>query len=345
MELKKASRKQVKIRMSVAAPTGFGKTIAALLIAYGITKNWETIAVIDTENESASLYADHTIKKTGFHIGEFNTIALAPPFSAEKYTDAIKICENAGMEVIIIDSVTHVWNGEGGLLEDNNKLGGKYQDWAKTTPRYQKWLNSILHSSAHIITTNRKKQGYSMITENGRTKVEKVGMEDQIRDGYDYEMTIAFEVVNNQHLCVAGKDRTGLFTGIPEFVINEDTGRLIKEWCESGKAEVGIDYEKTLRDCETLDQLKHAFLALPKDKQIQFEAVKNEIKANLTPKPEDLPIMGGLEFEGMILGLKNGTKEAAMKYLKDTRTKFSFNTDQETIINDTIVTLTSKKAA
>jgi hypothetical protein len=92
-----------------------------------------------------------------------------------KYIEAITICEKAGMEVVIIDSVTHVWKGEGGLLEYQTSLGGRYQDWAKTTPLYQQFLNSILHSSCHVITTMRKKQAYSMVQEGNKVKVEKKG--------------------------------------------------------------------------------------------------------------------------------------------------------------------------
>ena len=300
MELKKASRKKVKIRMSVAAPTGFGKTIASLLIAYGITQDWDKIAVIDTENESASLYSDHKLK-TGFKIGEFNTIPLRPPFTPEKFTEAIKVCENAGMEVIILDSVTHVWNGEGGLLDSNNQLGGSFQSWAKTTPRYQKWLNSILHSTCHVITTNRKKQGYSMTQEGGKTKVEKMGMDDQIRDGYDYEMTIAFDIINNKHLAEASKDRTGLFSGLPEFIITEETGKKIKAWCEKGieavvevdepvKIEpmvltktITVDPDKKLRACKNIADLQIAYKSLSVADQTAFASVKDEMKIKLTP--------------------------------------------------------------
>lgn len=225
MQLQLATRRKVKIRMSISAPTGFGKTYSALLTAYGFTNDWSKIAVIDTENESASLYA---------HLGQYFTIPLQPPFSSEKYIQAIDVCEKGGIEVIIIDSVTHLWKGQGGLLEHNNNLGGRYQDWAKTTPLYQKWLNRILFSSCHVITTMRKKQAYAMITEGNRTKVEKKGMDDEIRDGYDYEMTIAFEVINENHMARASKDRTGLFDGKAEFVITTETGQLIKDWCESG---------------------------------------------------------------------------------------------------------------
>jgi len=281
MQLQKAKRKSVKLRMSLAAPSGFGKTIGALSIAYGITKDWDKIAVIDTENESASLYSDHTIKKTGFHIGEFLTLPIKPPFTPEKYSQAIKVCEDAGVEVIIIDSITHVWNGQGGLLEDNNKLGGSFQSWAKTTPRYQKWLDSILQSSCHIITTNRKKQGYEVTKENNKTKVEKVGMEDQIRDGYDYEMTIALDIINNNHLCVASKDRTGLFSDVPEFVITEEVGETIKNWCESGIDEKKLAIEEMSKSSD-IDQLKEIwskYKSLQTDKD--FVAIKDKRKNEL----------------------------------------------------------------
>lgn len=249
MQLQLATRESVKLRMSISSPTGFGKTYGALLIAYGITEDWSKIAVVDTENRSASLYA---------HLGKYYTIPLAPPFTTDKYIQAIELCEKEGIEVVILDSITHVWKGEGGLLEYNNSLGGKYQDWAKTTPLYQKWLNKILNSSCHIISTMRKKQAYSMVTENGKTKVEKKGMEDEIRDGFDYEMTVAFEVINDNHLAKTSKDRTQMFDGKPEFVLTSDTGRMIKEWCEAGvdvRQEVKEAVAK-LANCASVDDLK-----------------------------------------------------------------------------------------
>ncbi|HWJ24936.1 MAG TPA: AAA family ATPase [Flavisolibacter sp.] len=249
MQLQLATRESVKLRMSISSPTGFGKTYGALLIAYGITEDWSKIAVVDTENRSASLYA---------HLGKYYTIPLTPPFTTDKYIQAIEVCEKGGIEVIILDSITHVWKGEGGLLEYNNSLGGKYQDWAKTTPLYQKWLNKILNSSCHIISTMRKKQAYSMVTENGKTKVEKKGMEDEIRDGFDYEMTVAFEIINDNHLAKTSKDRTQMFDGKPEFVITSETGRMIKDWCEAG-----VDVTQEIKDaigkldnCGTVDELK-----------------------------------------------------------------------------------------
>ena len=97
MEIRKAMRKQAKIKLALQGPSGSGKTYSALLLASGIC-DYSKIAVIDTENHSADLYA---------HLGEYNVLQLSKPFTPERYTTAIETCENAGMEVIIIDSVSH----------------------------------------------------------------------------------------------------------------------------------------------------------------------------------------------------------------------------------------------
>ncbi len=252
MKLQLASRKKVKLRLNIASPSGFGKTYGALLIAFGITGDWNRISVIDTENDSASLYS---------HLGPYNTIALPAPYSPDRYIQAIKTCEEAGMEVIIIDSITHVWKGQGGLLEYQNALGGRYQDWAKATPLYQKWLNAILQSKCHIITTNRKKQGYNMITEGNKTKVEKAGLDDEIRDGYEYEMTLALEVINDKHMARASKDRTQLFVDQPEFVISIETGKAILNWCNQGEEIPPI--ETRINACKTIQELLDLYAENP----------------------------------------------------------------------------------
>lgn len=291
MQLKKAKREQAKIRLSIAAPTGFGKTTGALMIAYGMCKDWDKIAVIDTENKSASFYANHQFPG-GFKAGEFNTIQLDPPFTPEKYIEAIKACEDAGMEVIIIDSVTHVWIGQGGLIEFKDSLGGKFSDWAKVTPRYQAWLNAILHSKCHVITTNRKKQAYNVTTEGNRTKVEKAGLDDQIRDGYDYEMTIAFDITNDKFLAKVAKDRSGMFMGQPEFVITQEVGEKIATWCNSGDAVVekseAILIEEacnTLKFSTTMEELVSNWGIIGRDMQEKAECkkVKDELKAKFSP--------------------------------------------------------------
>ena len=225
MQLKKAEKKKVKLKVGFSGPSGFGKTYSALLMAYGMCGDWTKIAVIDSENGSASLYSN---------LGEFNTINLEPPFTPERYIEAIKTCEDAGMEVIIADSITHEWDGEGGCLEIYEQLGGRYQDWAKVTPRHRRFVNKILQTDTHFITCVRKKQDYDMVKDGNKTKVVKVGMKEVTREGFEYELTLNLDLANDKHLCKASKDRTGLFMDRPEFIVTIETGKELMAWANTG---------------------------------------------------------------------------------------------------------------
>lgn len=250
MQLQKATRKKVKLRLGLSAVAGGGKTYSALLLAKGLVNDWDKIAVIDTENNSASLYS---------HLGEFNTIELTAPYSPERYIQAIDTCVNAGMECIIIDSITHEWDGKGGCLEiadqvtqaSNSK--NSYTAWAKVTPRHQAFIDKILQCPAHVITTVRRKQDYDMVKDGNKTQVVKVGMKEVTREGFEYELTCNFNL-ETSHYCTASKDRTGLFMGKDPFIVTEETGKMIKEWCESGVDEVQEAIKK-LETCNSVDEL------------------------------------------------------------------------------------------
>lgn len=259
MEIKKATRKTTKLRLGLSGASGFGKTYSALLLAKGMVEDTEKIAVIDTENGSASLYS---------HLFDFNVIELQAPYSPERYIEAIKTCERAGMEVIIIDSISHEWEGSGGCLEEYEKLGGRYQDWAKITPRHRAFIDAILQSKSHIITTVRRKQDYDMVKgDKGRLEVQKVGTKEVTREGFEYEVTINFELINDKHLAKASKDRTGLYMGRPEFTISEATGKELKKWCETG-----VDEAKQAR--EELEALQELYSELLTEDVFNEEELK-----------------------------------------------------------------------
>ena len=249
MKLQQAQRHQVKLRLGLSGASGFGKTYSALLLAHGITNDWKKICIIDTENNSASLYS---------HLGEFNVLSLNEPYSPERYIEAIRTCENASIEVIIIDSITHEWNGKGGCLQLHEQLGGRFQDWAKIGPRHQSFIDGILQSKCHVITTVRSKIDYSLDTNsNGRTKVVKHGMKEITREGFEYELTVNFELINDKHLAKASKDRTGLFMDKPEFIINAATGKKLLEFCN-----VGVSLDKVKQEiniCNNIEGLKHLY--------------------------------------------------------------------------------------
>ena len=174
IQLKKATRQQVKLRLGLSAVSGGGKTYSALLLAYGMTNDWSKIAIIDTENGSGSLYT---------HLGDYNTIELSAPYSPERYIECIKACEAAGIEVCIIDSITHEWDGKGGIIEISNSMtGNSFTNWAKITPRHDAFINAILQSKMHMITSVRRKQDYEMTKgTDGKVKVEKAGLKEVTR--------------------------------------------------------------------------------------------------------------------------------------------------------------------
>lgn len=251
MELRQAARKQAKIKLALQGPSGSGKTMSALLLASGMA-DWSKIAVIDTENHSADLYA---------HLGQYNVLQLSKPFTPERYIKAIESCENASMEVIIIDSVSHEWEGAGGILDIHGKMpGNSFANWSKVTPRHNAFVQKILESNAHIIATIRTKTDYTLTDKNGKMVPEKVGLKGITRDGMDYEFTIVFDL-DIKHQANATKDRTGLFMDEPEEVITPAHGQKILEWCQQG---IGlITVKGYIHNATSIDDLRKIMIDYP----------------------------------------------------------------------------------
>jgi len=221
MKLEQATRSNSSMRLAIFGCSGGGKTYSALQLAKGLTKN-NQIAVIDTEAGSAALYSNLT---------SFKVLRLEQPFTPERFIEAITICENAGCDVIIIDSLSNAWEGAGGILEIHGHMpGNSFANWSKVIPRHNSLVQKILTSSSHIIATLRAKQDYLIDQSNGRMTIQKVGLKPVQKEGIDYEFTLAFDM-DMHHKASASKDRTGLFIDKDPFVITPQTGIRIKEWC------------------------------------------------------------------------------------------------------------------
>lgn len=247
MQLHKASRQRAKIKLALQGPAGSGKTKGALLLAFGLCGDWNKIAVLDTENHSAELYAD---------LGGFYTVSLSAPYTPEKYIQAISLCESTGKEVIIIDSCSHEWDGAGGILDiHGNMAGNSFTNWSKLTQRHNGFIQAILQSPCHVIATIRSKQQYVLQEKNGKIVPEKVGMKGVTRDGMDYEFTLVFDI-DIKHNVAVSKDRTGLFADQPEFKVSINTGKMIAEWCDytSENKNSGTLQDK-IHSCETVKDL------------------------------------------------------------------------------------------
>jgi len=276
MELRQAERRQAKIKMGLQAPSGAGKTYSALLLAYGLINDWSKIAVIDTENHSADLYA---------HLGNYKVLAFEQPFSPERYIQAIEVCEKAGMEAIIIDSISHEWEGVGGILDIHGAMmGNSFTNWAKVTPRHNAFVQKILQSNCHIVATIRSKQDYVLSEKNGKMVPEKIGLKGVTREGLDYEFTIVLEL-DLKHMATSTKDRTQLFMDKPSFIITPDTGKTIKAWCESGAAPTPAatsveELRDMVRNTVTVEALTALYRTYPETSKLlipEFNKRKQEI--------------------------------------------------------------------
>jgi hypothetical protein len=284
--LRVSKRSQARIRIALQGTSGSGKTYSSLLLAFGLTGNWNKIAVIDTENQSADLYA---------HLGSYNVISVDSPHTPEKYVAAIGICEKADMEVIIIDSISHEWET---LLDIQSNLpGNSFTNWAKITPRHNALINKILSSTAHVIATVRSKQDYVLTEKNGKMVPEKVGLKGVQRDGLEYDFTIVFDV-NIKHQASVSKDRTGMFVDRPEFTISHSTGKQILDWCQSGSKveeketkslvaqfEQSLDFLDCIHACQNLDELYRLYNENPKLQEMykdEFIERKSLLRVNQT---------------------------------------------------------------
>lgn len=240
MEIRRAERKKAKLRLGIAAPSGAGKTYGALLMAFGLGGK---VGLIDTEHGSGDLYAN---------LGEYDIISIEAPYHVAKYRQAIKAFEQAGYTTIIIDSLSHAWAGDGGLLDKQGKLADRgtnsFAAWRTITPEHNELVDSMLQSPCHIIATMRAKQEYVLETnDKGKQQPKKVGMAPVQREGMEYEFTVMLDV-DMGHIASASKDRTSLFDG-QMFKITHDTGKTLLDWLETGVSDtLTVDQVQSVKD-------------------------------------------------------------------------------------------------
>ena len=222
----RAQRQSAKLRLALMGPAGSGKTYSALVIAKGLTNNQGKIAVLDSERGSASLYS---------HLCAYDVAELAPPFHPQKYINAIHAAEQAGYDVLIIDSLSHAWSGEGGVLEMQDRAAkstrNTFEAWRLVTPAHNALVDAILAANLHVIVTLRTKVAYDVTNENGKTKVNKVGLAPVQRDGLEYEFTVVLDLSIDGHVAVSTKDRTQLFDG-NYFTPSQETGKQLARWLQ-----------------------------------------------------------------------------------------------------------------
>jgi|SRR6202789_4229897 len=261
MSFKKAERRQAKIKIAITGPSGAGKTYSALQIAKGITTK---IAVIDTEHGSASLYSDNP------HMPSYDVLELGAPFTTDRYIAAINDAVKAGYELLIIDSITHQWSGQGGILDSierekqANPKANSYTMWNKLTPEHERFKQAILQAPLHIISTMRSKQDYHMEKDDqGKQKVTKMGYAPIQREGSEYEYTVVLDLGQN-NIATVSKDRTGIF-GKDMFLPTAATGEMILKWLNAAPP------------VEIQPEWRNILLRQLKQKRISYNLTREEV--------------------------------------------------------------------
>lgn len=288
--IKKAVRKGTPALIGLWGPSGSGKTFTALHMARGLVGPAGKIGVIDTENRRAEFYADQA--------GGWDHLDLQPPFTPQRYTDAFAAFEDAGgYGCIIVDSMSHVWEGEGGVLDiaDRSTAGG-LKKWQAPKMAYKRMVNTLLRAPFHVIFCLRAKDAVRQVGKGRDAEIENVGLRPICDKHFIFELTVS---------ALLGPDHKPAFPGglllcdpsVPAVKVPRDlqphiqpgqhmgveTGAAIAEWI-SGGAAFDVDAAKLERISRYVATqgtlaLRQHWEALSKPEQVALLPIKEELKA------------------------------------------------------------------
>ena len=234
IQIKKAVRERVFLKIAVGGPTGSGKTWGAIGVAKGLAPTGKVL-VLDTENRSASYYAGPTDTPGAW---DFDVVEIEAPFTPTKYLEGLRAAIDNGYEAVVIDSLTHEWNASGGILDQKSQKdargGNSFTNWNDMKQIHNKFVETLLQSKIHVVVTLRSKMEYVMEEgANKKVEVKKIGLAPISSDGMEYEFGVFFDVDRSNHLAVATKDRTSLFEG-RSVLLGDEIGRELRAWRDSG---------------------------------------------------------------------------------------------------------------
>lgn len=247
MGFKKATKEQSYGRLALFGPSGSGKTYTALRIASGMGKK---IAVVDTENGSASKYADKF---------DFDVMNLTN-HSPASYISAIQEAEEAGYDVIIIDSLSHAWSGAGGVMEmvDNNSDKNKFTAWKEPSKQHKHLIDAMTGCAMHVIATMRAKTKYEITDEDKGGKITKkpvkIGLAPEQREGMDYEFDV-LGLLNQRHVLTIDKTRCDELDGMEIERPGEEFGKLFLKWLREGIKTPFVELSDLFRSATTIAEI------------------------------------------------------------------------------------------
>jgi hypothetical protein len=260
IQIRKAARESARLVIGISGVSGSGKTFTALQMALGLAGgDASKVGLLDTENRRGSLYSDclkRAVKPTNepFLIGD-----LFAPFSPQRYIDAIEEFQKAGVKVLVIDSISHEWEGSGGCEEIANAGNPKVPRWNTAKSEHKRFMNKLLQSDMHIIACIRAREKVKLIKRDGKTEFESQGVQPIQEKNFAFEVTASLMMWNSgkEHELLKCPDELAhLFTG--SGYINDTHGAAILEWVQGGApVDAKLEKWKNSLQSNTEQGLKH----------------------------------------------------------------------------------------
>lgn len=238
-DFQKAKREKSKARICLCGASGGGKTLSSLYLAYGMTNDWNKIAVIDSERGRALMYANRSDLGTG----EFLHCDLEPPYTVERYVEAMREAEQIVGEdgVVIIDSGSHAWKGNGGVLDYKEQVSSQrgktdFSAWNDAGKVQNNFIDTIMDLNCHVIVTLRSKSEYvqEKDPETGKSTVKKLGLAPVQRDDFEYEFMLVMDCDKDTHNATIIKDNTFLDSEGWFGQITPELGKRLIDWLNNG---------------------------------------------------------------------------------------------------------------
>jgi len=252
-----AIRDQSTLLIGLIGPSGSGKTYTAMRLAKGICGD-DPFAVIDTEAGRAKHYAG---------LFKFDHGDLKPPFRPDAYTEAIKAADEAGYRAVVVDSCSHEWAGEGGILEwQEEELTGmvkramakrenakewelmetfKMSSWIKPKTSHKHMIQRLLQVRANLILCFRAEDKIKMEKnpETGKMMINSLGFQPVCSKEMPYELTVSFLLTPDKpgipHPIKLQEQHKKMFP--LDRQLGEEAGKMISEWAAGGATRTKAD--------------------------------------------------------------------------------------------------------
>lgn len=283
-----AKRRAVPMLISLAGVSGSGKTYSALLLAAGLAGSKGSVGFLDTENGRGAMYADspgiQAALPNGYEIAE-----MREPFSPSRYSEAVETFEKQGCKVLVIDSMTHEWEGYGGCsdIAENNKLRGM-PNWAKAKMEHKRMMNHLLASSMHVIFCLRAREKVKIMKNSqGKEEFVQQGLQPIQEKNFTFEMTLSLlldEKTHRPEVTKCPEPLLHLFEG-NQALVTKQMGEKLRAWSD-GAAPVNADPQ-------ALAEQALAYASQGMDSYSEFwKGLTGKQQKELLPRHEEFKAMG-----------------------------------------------------